>query len=345
MMKHRALVIGHADADGHLIAEQVRRNLALIDSFDVQVVVDPARTKDHTTWMRLDLFDEVDDAEYVFFVDLMFAPGSFLEEADALIGFVGRHPEKHFFLLDHHPLPLARLAKAKNLRVMYRPDVFDCTIGPRSGMMIVAALCEKQVHEVADIKQPVHTTLALGVRRAAAPGGPLPGQPLLTLLEHDYWDALFELGCENAEFHQLPRGRRSLRRPHSRVLDSLGQTAASLSAHHDSKAQARRLSMPYDTDIAQERFVFEDHRRVREREPSASPKDLEAIMTLLEVAAISLTVAPGAKFTLKQLIDEARKIGGEKFDLAERDARIVLDKAVLKKANFLARVDGQYQLR
>ncbi len=73
-MRHSVLVVGHADADGHIITEQVRRNLALIDTFDVKTVVDPLRTKDHKAWMKLETLTEIDDSDIVFFVDMMFAP-------------------------------------------------------------------------------------------------------------------------------------------------------------------------------------------------------------------------------------------------------------------------------
>jgi single-stranded DNA-specific DHH superfamily exonuclease len=141
-MKQSVLVVGHADADGHLITEQVRRNLARIDRFNVETVVDPVRTKDHKAWTKLDDITEIEDADIVFFVDLMFAPSTFDEEARSLVEFVNDRREKQFFLIDHHPLPLRRLAAADNLRVLYRPDVFECAVGPRSGMMVVAALCE-----------------------------------------------------------------------------------------------------------------------------------------------------------------------------------------------------------
>src|SRR5665213_3473869 len=127
-MTKSVVVVGHADADGHLITEQVRRNLASVKNFDVSAVVDPVRTKDHRAWLALDLLSEVDNADYVFFVDLMFAPASFTEEAKALVQFVNDRPEKQFFLIDHHPLPLRRLENAKNLHVAYRPEVFDCEI-------------------------------------------------------------------------------------------------------------------------------------------------------------------------------------------------------------------------
>jgi hypothetical protein len=129
---HQVLVIGHADADGHLIAEQVRRNLASVESFAVKVVVDPQRTQGHRSWLKLDAFPEIASADYVFFVDLMFAPDSYTEEAAALTRFASAWPDKRFFLIDHHPLPLRLLQAAPNLRVAYRPDVCECAIGPRS---------------------------------------------------------------------------------------------------------------------------------------------------------------------------------------------------------------------
>ena len=73
----RVLVVGHADADGHLITEQVRRNLNLIPGFEVTAVVDPERTKDHRAWNKLNSLREVEDADIVFFVDMMFAPMTF----------------------------------------------------------------------------------------------------------------------------------------------------------------------------------------------------------------------------------------------------------------------------
>ena len=78
----------------------------------------------------------------MFFVDLMFAPATYAAEAKALTEFAQSKPRKKFFLVDHHPLPLYRLEAADNLRVVYRSDVAECAIGPRTGMMVVAALCE-----------------------------------------------------------------------------------------------------------------------------------------------------------------------------------------------------------
>jgi hypothetical protein len=342
-MNYSVLVVGHADADGHLIAEQVRRNLSLIDTFDVKVVVDPQRTKDHKAWTNLDSIIEINDADIVFFVDLMFAPASFEDEADALVDFVGQRREKQFFLIDHHPLPLKRLSAAENLRVMYRPEVFECAIGPRSGMMVLAALCEGQDSEVADIVQPVHSSLARGVRRAAAPGGQLPGDRLLALLRSDCWTELAELGEEDKALHYLPRGRRPLHQPESKMLESLRKAASRLLSKGGGRPQAEAkgsASMAYDFDVAGDRYVLESGHRHRVRNMPDQSRDLETIITLLEVAALSLTSVPGATFTHERLIAEAKRIGGPEVDLREDDIKIVL-----QKQSFLKKVGKELQLR
>ncbi|MGH7116378.1 MAG: hypothetical protein ACREE9_18020 [Stellaceae bacterium] len=334
-MNKQALIVSHADGDGHLIAEQTRRNLSLLKRFNVAVVVDQERTKDHHSWTKLESLPEIDGADYIFFMDIMFAPASFDVEATYLVNYVNKRPEKHFFLIDHHPLPLRRLEAARNLRVMYRPDVSECTLGPRSGMMVIAALCERQVKEVADIKRPTHDVLALGMRRASAPGGLLPGDKLLALLRADRWGALLDLGKDDPGYHRLPRGRRSEKQPRSATMATVEHEAVSLLAHPElSEATAHHGStaMSYDLEIGDQRLINEAGRRQIETKPNRA-SDLEAIVTLLEVAALSLTTTPGAGFTIQQLIEEAIEIGGD--DVSVRDMRIVL-----KKANFLEKLPG-----
>jgi len=340
-MNKSALVIGHADADGHLITEQVRRNLAAIPSLEVTAFVDPQRTKDHKAWTKLDSIEEIEGAELIFFVDLMFAPASFAEEATALVDFVNRRPDKTFFLIDHHPLPTRRLEMAKNLHFSYRPEVVDCAIGPRSGMMVVAALCEGQRDPA--ITDPVHETLALGMRRAAALGGNLPGEKLLALLQSNCWESIFELGSEDRELHRLPRGRRPATGAVSKSLTKMEQAAGRLlqrEAPHRAEAKSGRGKMPYDFDIVNERIEAGSVARVRIKARPEAGRDLEAIVTLLEVAALSLTHEPGATFTRERLIEEARDIGGDEIDLREEDIDIVL-----KKQSFLKRVGRQLCMR
>ena len=345
-MKQSVLVIGHADADGHLITEQVRRNLAGVKNFDVKAVVDPVRTRDHNVWRALDSITEIEEADIVFFVDLMFAPSSFAEEAKALVEFVRDHSKKKFFLIDHHPLPLRRLSSADRLRVLYRPDVFECTLGPRSGMMVVAALCERQSSRVSDIKESIHDTLAIGMRRAAALGGDLPGKKLLALLRANCWSAIKMLGEDSSEFHRLPRGRRSLNQPQSETLTNLSKTADEILEHVQRGVKrpltrnGRRAEMAYDADIAQERYAIEEGRRRRVNSTPAQASDLETIVTVLEVAALSLTTGPGATFSREHLIEEAHKLSGEEVDLQDEDIKIVLS-----KQGFLKRVGKELCMR
>lgn len=344
-MRHRVLVVGHADADGHLIAEQVRRNLALLDSFEVNVVVDPNRTRDHNAWLHLDAVTEIALADYVFFVDLMFGPSTYPQEAESLRRFVQGYPEKRFFLIDHHPLPLHRLEGASNLHVIYRSDVCECAIGPRSGMMVVAALCEHQSAEVASIKRPEHDTLALGIRRAAARGGPLPGSKLLALLKANQWDELFRLGTDDRQYHRLPRGLRAGGQPMSRALIELNDAASRLLSDSDKVLTdaERESAMPYDTDIGNEELSYHGGGRELRKDTAASSKDLGVIMTLLELAALSLTTRPGTKFTLDQLIQEAHKLSDVRIE--EKDIQIVL-KVVRTKASFLKKAGaGRFCLR
>lgn len=85
--------------------------------------------------------------------------------------------------------------------------------------------------------------------------------------------------------------------------------------------------MSYDFDTASDRSPPTPHYERSDR------RDLEAIVTLLELAAICLTTGPDSAFTGKQLIDEARRIGGDDIALDESDVNIVLGKpGFLKKA-------------
>lgn len=336
----RVLVVSHADADGHVIAEQVRRNLQMVPTFQVSTVVDPARTKDHKTWTKLELIPEIDSSEVVFFVDLMFAPVSFAEEADALVEFALARPHTSFFVLDHHPLPLRRLYQASNLRPVYRSDVFDCTFGFSSHWMVIAALLETQPTRIKSLVQPEDSLLAKGIRRAAAHGGPLAGERLLALLRHDCWTELEELGRDDARFHRLPRGRRPAGDPLSDLMKRLVDLAAELMSsptrprRHSHKPKPGRFPMSYDFETAVDQspptpFIESSDRR-----------DLEAIVTILELASICLTTGPNATFTKQQLIDEARRLSGDGIDLDESDVNIVLG-----KAGFLRRMGGKLRMK
>jgi hypothetical protein len=337
-MKRRILIVGHSDADGHVIAEQTRRNLSAIPTFDVRVVVDPKRTQSHKAWLHLDsLRQEIEPADIVFFVDMMFGPVSYVSETQALVKLANLYTRKRFFVMDHHPLPQRRLSAAGNIRVAYRPNVADCTFGPRSGLMVLAALCEKQDRQVEEILTPDYRTLVLGLRRAAAPGGGLAGPTLLNLLQADRWDLIFAVGKEDKASHQNVRGIRLARSEPSPALAVAAAAGQEKSPSiRRQKSQYRNVDSsggPMPFDVGAERFVLDasEEAPILRNAPILT-RDLEAIVTLLEVAAISLTNTPDATFSRGELISEAREIAGTGIEFDERDVDVVLEKATFVKA-------------
>lgn len=98
--------------------------------------------------------------------------------------------------------------------------------------------------------------------------------------------------------------------------------------------------MAYDIDIAEERFAVEGGHRRRVQNVVVQPRDLETILTILEVAALSLTKSPDSTFTRNELIKEAKKIAGDELEIREDDIKIVLH-----KQGFLRKVGSELQLR
>ncbi|WP_453976584.1 hypothetical protein [Brevundimonas sp. Marseille-Q4549] len=342
-MTKRVLVVGHSDADGHVIAEQTRRNLSLVPAFDVSVVVDPARTYGHRSWTHLEDISEVNNADFVVFVDLMFSPATFIDEARGLSRVAAAHPDKVFFVVDHHPLPLGRLSHADNLRLLYRPDVFECVLGPQSGMMVIAAIFERQPHTIKSIKTNLHKVMERGLRRAAALGSPLVGAPLMTLLRGNRWDIIHDLAEEDSSLHRIVRGRRVANQPLSPALSKALEAVKELQTNTMAAATGLPSDegddpMPYD--VAAERFALASAGSSSYRNAPVPGKDLEALVTLLEVAALSLTRVPLATFSREELLAEARALGGGTIEIDDRDAKIVLE-----KASFVEWTGGELRLR
>lgn len=275
-----------------------------------------------------------DDEKYdiVFFADLMFAPKSFHDEADSLVSFANSHDKTRFYVMDHHPLPLQRLQSAPNIRAVYRDDVVDCSLGgsPQtpSWEMVIAALCEKQPTRVRSVSDSRQRIVAEGMRRAAALGGPLSGSPLMALIGAAKWDEIAALGGEDKSSHHLPRGRRRSDST-SEQLENLRALAQRL-VH--ATTEAKGSAMPYDgpPEVAPTLAKISP----------APPRDLEAIVSLLELAALSLTDKPGAQFTEEQLIEEAQSIAGDEFKVVIGDAKLVIG-----KSGFLKKVGKKFTLK
>tara|TARA_R110001606_G_scaffold381646_1_gene542954 strand:- start:568 stop:1596 length:1029 start_codon:yes stop_codon:yes gene_type:complete len=334
-MKKKVVVIGHADADGHVIAQQTRLNLELVPSFDVHVVVDENRTRGHQSWKTVDQLIEADDADIVVFVDMMFSPTTFAEEADSLVEWAHQRSQTKVFIIDHHPLPISRLNTASNVRCLYRPNVFECTIGPKSGLMVLAALDENQEKLVASAVEPHHKKIALGLKRAAAPGGHLAGPLLMALVENKRWDLIYLLGEDAKEFHRLVRGRRPKDSPKSDLFLAVNAAAEQLAQESVNATRglindSRSDLMAYD--LASEGYESTPEGPKRINRKPVPKRDLEAIVTLLELAAISLTDTPDDTFSLEDLVREAKLLAGTSFELEMEDIINVMSKAAFVKS-------------
>lgn len=74
---------------------------------------------------------------------------------------------------------------------------------------------------------------------------------------------------------------------------------------------------------------------------TAHPRDLEALLTLLELAALELTPTAGATFTCDELVALALEISGADSGVEARDLRLVL-----RGSNFLRReAVGRWSLK
>ena len=63
-----------------------------------------------------------------------------------------------------------------------------------------------------------------------------------------------------------------------------------------------------------------------EKKKNVSGKDLDVIVTKLEIAALSLSPSIGSTFTQKELIEEAHSLCGDGLSMEDEDIKIVLSK-------------------
>ena len=332
------IIFGHADADGHVIAEQTRRNLSRLKCFDVSCVVDPYYTEGHRAWNRLVEYELEPSPDIIVFVDMMFSPASFSKEANGLLQFAEKHSSSRIIIIDHHPLPLSKLAFAENVIPIYRPIVADCTIGPRENLMVLAALDENQADTVSDRILGFYRDIVIGLRRAAAPSGALQGELLMSLLQHDYWPLLLALGRDDKTFHRLVRGRRPKNDPTSEFYDQLILSANALAkgdvnAHNQLKDLFEHSGVEMAFDAVNQTFVAKTRSDEDEKNSPLPTKDLEAIVTLLEIAAITLTDKPDATFSKAELLACARDYAGDEIEIEDTDVELVLEKASFVKNN------------
>lgn len=215
-MGRRSLVFAHADGDGHLAAEQSRRNL-LERGDDVTVFVHPLCTRNWRFWEQH--FQEADfgDAETVYVVDIMLNAKQPLESYEAIVKRVEREPDRRFVVIDHHPV-LGLPDPPKNLDLEFVGSVFECCVGEPSDLMVIASICDPDEEPVKSRISDEHRLRARGLKRAVSERGVLAGEPLLYLLRKEFWAVFEELAREPADFHRTMYGNRVDKTPSSPLL-------------------------------------------------------------------------------------------------------------------------------
>ena len=198
-----AIVFGHADADGHLAAEYSREHLSERD-LAVQVVVSP-QTRGFRFWKYLSNYP-LEKYDLVVCMDIAFRFRNPKESLQYLLVTSDHYPEKHFIVLDHHPLPRPR-KRRDNVTMIEVGDPYECCLGvPDAEVMPVAALCDGSATAIVPTK--MLSKRALGVKRAAADVRGLAGEKLLELIRARRWDFFEALAEEDGEMHRSVRGFR-----------------------------------------------------------------------------------------------------------------------------------------
>lgn len=213
-----ALVIGHADGDGHIAAEQSRRNLISANARNCDVLVRPGLTSSFRFWEKSLNTVDLGSAEVVVFVDIALNPHNPKRSLEAVFDRANSERDRMFLLIDHHPVN--RLPRApENVFINLTSTVFTCCYGLPSNLMIVAAICDKDELPVKHLIQPMHRKRALGISRGAADKHGLAGKQLLALLQADRWDLIEKLAEEPKTLHKRVRGNRLLTlRPSSGLI-------------------------------------------------------------------------------------------------------------------------------
>ena len=209
-----AIVFGHADADGHLAAEQTRDYLSA-KGVQVTTVVSP-RTHNYRFWERLAEFD-LSNYGLVVSVDIAFRFRNPSDSLSRLLGVTDHQPEKQFIAIDHHPFVYPQETR-ENLLLLEVTDPYHCCLGtPDPDLMQVAALCDGSPTMISPT--PSLSRRARGVKRAAADVSGVAGNRLLELIRNRQWDFFEALADEDREMHRSARGIRRLSSQASPLLE------------------------------------------------------------------------------------------------------------------------------
>ena len=209
-----AILFGHADADGHLAAEQ-SRDWLVKRGVTVETVVS-SETRNYRFWEKLPKFD-LSSYGMVVVVDIAFKFQDPNDSLARLLAVSDQHTHREFVVIDHHPLALPQEPR-QNLQLIEVKDPYDCCLGePDPELMQVAALCDgapTAVHPT-----PLLRIRALGVKRAAADVRGVAGDRLLKLIRERRWDFFEALSEEDREMHRSSRGFRNRSTKSSPLLE------------------------------------------------------------------------------------------------------------------------------
>lgn len=215
-MSQRAMLFAHADGDGHLAAEQSRRNL-LDAGVDVKVVVDPEHTRNWRFWTHHFQHADFGDADTIYVVDIMLGSKDPYASYAALCERVRREPDRRFVVIDHHMV--AGLEPApRNLELKLVESVYECCVGRPGDLMVIASICDPDEEPVKARITDQHRVRARGIKRAVSERSVLTGEPILHMLAAGFWAVFEQLAAEPAEFHRTMYGNRIDKTPISPLL-------------------------------------------------------------------------------------------------------------------------------
>jgi len=212
------LLFAHSDGDGHIAAEQSRRNLAQLNYDVIDVVVDSSLTRNSSFWEKGFAKYNFGHADIVTIVDIMFNrkdPGRSIE---AFFTRAESEPDRRFLLIDHHTFDLPN-KRPKNIEIRFVDKVYECCYGPPSDLMLIASVCDNDEKPVKERITDVHRKRARGVKRAVSDKFGLAGRPTLQLIKDGAWDVFESLADEPREYHRTFYGNRiESRAPTSPIL-------------------------------------------------------------------------------------------------------------------------------
>ena len=212
--QNSAILFGHADADGHLAAEQTR-NWLVERGVSVETVVS-SETRNYRFWEKLPKFD-LSSYGIVVIVDIAFKFRDPNDSLARLLAVSDQQRHREFVVIDHHPLALPQEPR-QNVQLIEVKDPYDCCLGdPDPELMQVAALCDGAPTAVRPT--PLLRRRALGVKRAAADVGGVAGNRLLQLIRERRWDFFEALSEEDREMHRSSRGIRNRSAKSSPLLE------------------------------------------------------------------------------------------------------------------------------